>query len=186
METPDASQAEAILEEGHAAIRGLVDRLTSAQLEYPATIGGGDWSARDLVGHLTSWEAHALEALEAWREGRTAPVLRDLRTIGLTAVNARTAEADRRRTTAEVVARSDEIHRRLIEAIAGLSVEAWLAPPTRRSRRATGAILGSILGGPGGLFRHAWAHLPDLERYTTGSSAMPDARTSRSSSQPAR
>ncbi len=141
--------------------------LTTVQLEQPGTIGGGDWSARDLLGHLTSWEAHALDALEAWPEGRTAPVLRDLRTIGLTAINARTAEADRRRSTAEVIARSDEIHRRLVESVLALGEAAWSEPPTHRSRRSTSAILGSILGGPGGPFRHAWAHLPDLERYST-------------------
>ena len=167
MATLSADQASAILDEGHLAIRGIVDRLTTARLEQPRTIGGGDWSARDLLGHLTSWEVHALEALEAWRAGRTAPVLRDLRTLGLTTLNARTAETDRRRTTAEVIARSDEIHRRLVDAIRALDETAWSEPPTPRSRRSTGAILGSILGGPGGSFRHAWAHLPDLERYST-------------------
>ncbi len=167
VKTPDARDAVAILDEGQAVTRSLIDRLTTAQLERPATIGGGDWSARDLLGHLTSWEAHALDALEAWREGRTAPVLRELRTIGLTAINARTAEADRRRSTAEVVARSDEIHRLLVEAIQALGEATWSEPPTPRSRRSTGAVLGSILGGPGGHFRHAWAHLSDLERYST-------------------
>jgi hypothetical protein len=160
--------AIATLEEGHQSIRGLVARLTTDELERAATIGGGDWSARDLVGHLTAWEEHALAALDAWRAGRGAPILRALREQGLNAVNAATAAADRRRTTGEVLRRSDAIHAGLIEALLALTDATWLEPPTQRSRRPLGEAVGSILGGPAGPFSHAAAHLPDLERYVLG------------------
>ena len=163
--TVEREAAIGILEEGHRSIRTLVARLKTAELEQPATIGGGDWSARDVVGHLTAWEEHALEALEAWRTDRGAPIQRALRSDGLNAVNAATASADRRRPTAEVLRRSDAIHARLVDALRALPEASWLAPPTRRSRRPLGAVVGSILGGPGGPFTHAAAHLPDVERY---------------------
>ncbi len=156
-----------ILDEEHRAVRRLADRLTDAQLERPATIGGGDWSAKDLLGHLGAWEENALGALEAWRAGEAAPIDRALRARGLTVVNAEAAAADRARTAAAVRARFDSVQRRLIEALRAIPAEAWATPPTRRSRRATATIVGSILGGPGGHFRHASAHLRDLERYVS-------------------
>lgn len=166
--TIERRAAMATLEEGHASVRALVAQLTPAELERPATIGGGDWSARELVGHLTAWEEHALAALDAWRAGRGAPIQQALREQGLTAVNAATAAADRRRATGEVLRRSDAIHAGLIAALQAIPDSTWLEPPTRRSRRPLGEVVGSILGGPAGLFSHASAHLPDLERYVLG------------------
>ena len=166
--TIERETAIATLETGHSSVRALVARLTTAEIERPATIGGGDWSARDLVGHLTAWEEHALAALDAWRAGGGAPIQRALREQGLNAVNAATATADRRRATGEVLRRSDEIHVGLIEALRAISDATWREPPTRRSQRPLGEVVGSILGGPAGPFSHAAAHLPDLERYVLG------------------
>lgn len=160
----DRLTAIAILDDGHRSIHGLADGLPPADLERPATIGGGDWSIRDLVGHLTAWEEHALEALAAWRTGRPAPIQQALRRRGLNAVNAESAAADRERGTAAVMRRSETVHGRLVEVLSELSDADWIAPPTRRSRRGLGSVVGSIVGGPGGPFRHAWAHLADLER----------------------
>ena len=160
----DRLTAIAILDDGHRSIHGLADGLPAADLERPATIGAGDWSIRDLVGHLTAWEEHALEALAAWRAGRPAPIQQALRQRGLNTVNAESAAADRERGTATVMRRSEAVHGRLVEALSELSDADWIAPPTRRSRRGLGSVVGSIVGGPGGPFRHAWAHLADLER----------------------
>lgn len=163
-------QADAIqvLDDGHQALRDLADRLSPDDLERPATIGGGDWSAKILIGHLTAWEEHALEALDAWRAGRGSAVQRALRLEGLTAVNAASTDADHRRSGTEVLARSAAIHDRLIRRLRDVPETEWSAPPTRRSKRPLGVALGSILGGPAGPFTHAWAHLPDLERYVDG------------------
>jgi len=164
------SQADAIqvLDDGHRELRVLTDRLSPAALERPATIGGGEWSAKILIGHLTAWEEHALEALDAWRAGRGSAVQRALRVEGLTAVNAVSTEADGRRSGAEVLARSAAVHDRLIRKLREMPESEWSAPPTRRSKRPLGAVVGSILGGPDGPFTHASAHLPDLESYVGG------------------
>jgi hypothetical protein len=163
--SPTRDDAIAILQDGHRALRRLADRLSPADLDRPGTIGGGDWSAKMLLGHLTAWEEHALEALDAWRAGRGAVIQRALRERGLSAVNAASAKADRGRSVDEVRARSGEIHDRLIRALRQIPEAGWAAPPTRRARRSLGDAVGSILGGPDGPFAHASAHLPDLERY---------------------
>lgn len=161
------SQQEAlrILEQEHRSVRELIGRLSPAAFERPATIGGGDWSAKDLLGHLTSWEQHALEALEAWSRGQPAPVDRALRERGLNAVNAETVAAGRSRSPSSVRRRFDEVHRLLVTEIRALSAATWQAPPTARARRPLGDVLGGIVGGPAGPFAHASAHLRDLRAF---------------------
>ncbi len=166
---PTRQAAIDILAEGHEAVAGLIARLGQGDFARPATIGGGDWSAKDLVGHLTSWEEHALEALAAWRRGEPAPIQRALRTPGLNPVNAENVALDRQRSTEEVLARFDEAHRRLVDEIQALPQATWDAPPTTRSRRPLGVVLGGIVGGPAGEFAHASAHLPDLRAFVDSS-----------------
>jgi Mycothiol maleylpyruvate isomerase N-terminal domain len=161
------SQARTLrtLEEEHESVRELAERLRNEDFERPATIGGGDWSAKDLLGHLASWEELALDALDAWRRGEPAPVQRALRAHGLNAVNAETVAADRDRSSATVRRRFDDIHRRLVAEIRSMPEATWDAPPTSRSRRSLGHVLGGIVGGPGGPFTHASSHLPQLRVY---------------------
>ena len=161
------SQQEAlrILEQEHRSVRALIGRLSPADFERPATIGDGDWSARDLLSHLTSWEQHALDALDAWGRGEPAPLQRPLRAKGLNALNAETLAADRNRSPSSVRRRFDEVHRRLVTEIRKVSTAAWQSPPTARARRPLGDVLGGILSGPDGPFAHASAHLEDLGAF---------------------
>jgi DinB superfamily len=163
--TPSRSRALRTLEEEHESVRELAERLGDEDFERRATIGGGDWSAKDLLGHLTSWEEHALEALNAWRKGEPSPVQRALRVHGLNAVNAENVAADRDRSPATVRRRFDDVHRRLVAEIRSMPEVTWDTPPTTRSRRSLGHVLGGIVGGPGGPFTHGSAHLPHLRAY---------------------
>ncbi len=161
------SQVRALrtLEEEHESVRELVEQLRDEDFEHSSTIGGGDWSAKDLLGHLTSWEEHALEALRAWREGEPAPIQRALRIVGLNAVNAEAVAADRGRSSTTIRRRFDDIHRHLVAEISSMPDSTWDAPPTTRSQRSLGHVLGGIVGGPGGPFAHASSHLPHLRAY---------------------
>jgi hypothetical protein len=159
------SGALRILEEEHESVRELAEGLRNEDFERRATIGGGDWSAKDLLGHLTSWEEHALEALKAWRRGEPAPVQRALRVHGLNAVNAESVAADRNRSSATVRRRFDDVQRRMVAEIRSMPGATWDAPPTPRSRRSLGHVLGGIVGGPSGPFAHGSSHLPHLRAY---------------------
>ncbi len=162
---PSQSRALRTLEEEHESVRELVERLGSDDFVRSATIGGGDWSAKDLVGHLTSWEEHALEALAAWRRDEPAPIQRALRVYGLNGVNEEAVAADRERSAATVRRRFVDIHRRLVAEIRSMPEPTWDAPPTTRSRRSLGHVVGGIVGGPAGPFTHASSHLPHLRAY---------------------
>ncbi len=69
MTIPTRDEAIRTLDEGHRGVRDLMALLSDDDLVEPATIGGGDWSAKDLLGHLTTWEEIALASLDEWRRG---------------------------------------------------------------------------------------------------------------------
>src|SRR5207245_7846791 len=61
------TQAAAALEEGNAALQELCARLSADEMVRPATIGGGQWSAKDLLAHVAFWEELAAQTLADWR-----------------------------------------------------------------------------------------------------------------------
>ncbi len=175
MAQPSRQEAVSILEEGNARIEELLDAVAEADLTREATIGGGEWSAKDLIGHLASWEEVALQALEAWRrrdvpwvEGEEGP-FGPSGDQNLDAFNARAVEEKRHLSLEEVRRTSRETHQELITAITALSDDEWRTKafyPTeggRRNRLVT--LLGAILGAPKGPFAHAFAHIPDVEAF---------------------
>lgn len=164
---PDRRDAVATLQRGDRSLTRLLERLPSGALTRRG-IGGGDWSPLDLVGHVESWERHALDALDAWAHRRRAPIDVALQTRGLDAVNAEELTTAAGRPPTTVLRRASETHAALIAAIRAVSEDAWGRPPLTRGR-SLGQRLGGILGGPAGPFRHVDAHLPDLRAFVEGS-----------------
>ncbi len=159
--TETREEAVTILEDGHRAVRELIGLLPAPALISPG-VGGGEWSPKDLIGHLTSWEEFALEALEAWGRDERAPIDRDLATRGLNAVNAGAVATKAKLSVDEIKHDSDVAHATLIDAIRETTDARWEGPATKRSRKSLGHRVGQILGGPAGGFRHAEAHLASL------------------------
>jgi hypothetical protein len=155
------ADAATLLQQGHDEVARVVAVLT-AEAALRTGLGGGDWSAKDLLGHLTSWEEHALAALDAWAKGKTAPIHRALRTDGLDTVNLAAVRAKADKPYERIRADFDAVNRELRERIETIPDAVWEAPPTPRSRRSLGERLGSILVGRSGPFGHADSHLPDL------------------------
>jgi len=166
---PSREDAVRILDDGHGQIHSLVERLTEQDFERTATIGGGDWSARDLVGHLTTWEEVAIEALEEWRAGTVPSAETDIFEIdgGIDAFNARTVEGKRRLSGPRVRQASQRAHATLVAEIEAMSDAEWHspAPYVGARRRHLSELLGSILGAPKRPFGHAFAHLGDLQAF---------------------
>src|SRR5438445_8463916 len=63
-------EASAILRDGQERLDDLLGGMSEGDLVRPATIGGGDWSAKDLIGHVAAWEELAVQALAEWRRGQ--------------------------------------------------------------------------------------------------------------------
>lgn len=163
---PDAIRA---LEDGWRDVSDLLANLSEEDLVRSATIGDGDWSAKDLLGHLATWEALALRALNEWRAGTKPSVETDVfeHPGGVDAVNAESVAEKREWPLERVRSDAEDTHRRLVAEIDNMSESEWrskAAYPTERRTRLV-SLLGSITGKRGGPFQHASAHLPDLDAF---------------------
>jgi hypothetical protein len=152
-----------ILTEQRAETLALLERLPPRARTRPG-LGGGAWSPKDLLGHLESWEQHALDALAAWDRNERAPIDLALRREGLTSVNRREVERKATRSYPSIVARAARTHARLLDAIGSMSDQRWHAPATSRGRKPLGHRLGQLLVGVGP-FGHDQAHLPSLRAF---------------------
>lgn len=149
------------LRDARARLTALIDGLSDMQLQTSATLGGGSWSIKDLLGHLASWEERALHWLE---RGGAPPKATYPPTDEFNA-----AEVERKaRSPLDVV--KDETrrsHKRLIEAIESTPDELWLSRvPVDGDTLQLGQLVGMILAGDDhGPFAHDLAHLADVEAY---------------------
>jgi hypothetical protein len=153
-----------LLERQRREVMSLLDRL-SPRVRTAKGLGGGEWSPKDLLGHLESWEEHALGAIDAWSRDARAPIDAELRASGVNGVNARTLEEKAGRTYARQLTSTQLTRGRLLEAIDSIPEERWSAPATSRGTRPLGDRIGAILGGPAGRYRHDDAHLPSVRAF---------------------
>jgi hypothetical protein len=174
-ETP--AEAAAILTEGCAALDALFSKLSAAAAEARGTIGGGAWSARDLAGHIETWEGVALRSIDDIRAGRR-PSIRDTVTdeASLDLFNATEVERKEGQGWEETLASFRATNARLVATIRTISNEDWEreAPGVEGDRARTfGEQIGSNTGMPEYPFRHAWAHLADLETFVQAATEGP-------------
>lgn len=166
-------QALATVDEGNRAVEALTAGLADDELARPATIGGGEWSAKDLLGHITQWEEFALEAIDAWRRGE-APFV-EATPKGVDELNAAAVAAKADRPPEDIRTEAREVHERLVAAMRGISDDEWRSAPPfdAGDRRTLSEFLGGVLGAPKRPFGHVDAHLADLEAFAR--SARPEA-----------
>lgn len=72
-----------------------------------------DWSVKDILAHVTTWEEEALKYLPLILKGGRPPRYSAIYG-GIDAFNARTTQEKRRLSLREVLKQSEEVHRRLV------------------------------------------------------------------------
>lgn len=157
----------------------LFAALSDADAITPGTIGGGEWSAKDLMGHLAFWEELAIEAIDAWRGGRIPRAESIFTADDVDAINAENFAQTAAQSLEELRRRAQESHQRIVALIGSLSDEEWNSKPayeTERRKRLS-EMLGAVLGAPKRPFGHAFAHEADLRARVaeTSVSALGDA-----------
>lgn len=164
---PTRDEAIELLEEQHRELARLLGELDADALVRRGTIGDGGWSAKDLAAHMGVWEELALETMETF--GRSErPSIEDWfnRPGAGDRVNAEGVERFLDRPAREVLARFEDLHRRVVYEIGALGDVTWAAPyPFDPDDDTLGDRIGSLLGSDAGGFTHASAHLPDLRAY---------------------
>ena len=76
----------------------------------------GDWSVKDILAHVTTWEQESLKTLPVILQGGRPPRYSDLYG-GIDAFNAWMREQKRELSLSEVLGQLDETHRQLIETV---------------------------------------------------------------------
>jgi len=123
----------------------LLKRLDARWQEFVASYAGmsepdllepgvtGTWSVKDLIAHVTTWEAEAMAHLPVILAGGKPPRY-SVTHGGIDAFNARMTQRNREFTLAEVLQRRDDTHRRLLDLIQN-APEGALNGDTRARRR---------------------------------------------------
>lgn len=91
--------------------------LSAAELLEPGVTG--DWSVRDILAHVTTWDEEALRFLPLIVAGGTPPRY-SVTYGGIDAFNALTTEQKKSLSLPEVFRHQEDVHRRLIELIEGV------------------------------------------------------------------
>lgn len=114
------------LEKAWVAIKESYTGLSDSQLTEPGVMG--NWSVKDILAHVTTWEEEALKYLPLIVTGGRPP--RYIQYGGIDAFNAQMTEQKRGLTLYDVLRQLDETHRRLIDYIRSLPEEHY----TRETR----------------------------------------------------
>jgi Mycothiol maleylpyruvate isomerase N-terminal domain len=160
-------EAVGLLGQQHTAVAELLSELDEDALARRGTMGGSGWSAKDLAAHIGSWEEFSLQTIEAFGRGER-PAIEDA--LGGDRATDRVNEQQQRQfldaDRNDVMARFEDLHRRLVDAIRSTGDEQWASDyPYDPDDDTLGERLGSLLGSDDGAFMHASAHLPDLRAY---------------------
>jgi hypothetical protein len=110
------TKVDAAWEDFHAAYAGLPED----ELMIPGVCG--DWSIRDLIAHVTWWDAEALKHLPLVLEGGTPPRY-SVTYCGIDAFNAMKTEEKRGLSLDDVRREAAETHRRLTDYLQGVPLE---------------------------------------------------------------
>ncbi|HVF11774.1 MAG TPA: maleylpyruvate isomerase N-terminal domain-containing protein [Actinomycetota bacterium] len=158
---PTRAQAKEVLISSRERTLALVEQLDQRQMKERTQLGGGAWSVKDLLGHLSGYEEQAV-ALATGKKprfdfGKFASV--DGR-------NAADIERKRTWTVKRVLDDLGSTRASFLEVIGNMDDERWTSKiQTRSGRSALALVLGKLLvGGHHGLFAHDLAHHRDLEK----------------------
>lgn len=107
------------LEKAWTAIKESYAGLSDSQMTEPGVMD--NWSVKDILAHITTWEEEALKYLPLIITGGSPP--RYTRYGGIDAFNAQMAEQKRNLALSEVLEQLDETHRHLIDYIRSVPEE---------------------------------------------------------------
>lgn len=127
----DKQQLLTKIDKAWSGLQTSIDGLTAQQMTQPGVTG--DWSVKDILGHVTAWEEEALKHLPDLLDGKRPPRYSVLYG-GIDAFNALKTVENRARSLDEVQMRFDQTHARLLDYIQSAPDE-QIATETRFRRR---------------------------------------------------
>ena len=120
------------LEKAWTALKEAYAGLSGAQMLEPGVTG--EWSVKDILGHVTTWEEESLSYLPLIISGGRPP--RYIKFGGIDAFNAQMTEQKRDMALPDIVRQLDETHRRLLDYLQSVPEEQFTREtPFRRRLR---------------------------------------------------
>ena len=111
--TGDKQRLLRSLDKAWAAFKGSYAGLSDLRLTEPGVTG--DWSVKDILAHVTTWEGEAVKHLPLIIGGGCPP--RYVRYGGIDAFNAKMSEEKRGLSLAEVLRQLEDTHDHLIDFV---------------------------------------------------------------------
>jgi hypothetical protein len=111
------------LEKAWTELREAFADLNEAQLTQPGVTG--DWSVKDLLAHVATWDQEALHSLPMILEGRRPPRYKDLYG-GIDAFNALKSSEKQVLSLAETIEHFERTHQSLVVMLLSLPEEHFL------------------------------------------------------------
>jgi len=118
------------LDQAWTAFKESFAKLPESRLTEPGV--AGNWSVKDILAHVTTWEEEALKYLPLILAGGRPP--RYVSYGGIDAFNAKMTEAKRHLSLADVLKQLDDVHGRLVDFVQRTD-EAEFRSDTRFRRR---------------------------------------------------
>ena len=115
----DKQQLLKRLEKAWEALKESYTGLSDAQLLEPGVMG--EWSVKEILAHVITWEEEALKYLPLIITGGRPP--RYSQSGGIDAFNAQMTEQKRGLALSDVLGQLDETHRRLIDYLRSVPEE---------------------------------------------------------------
>ena len=113
------------------ALKDSFSGLSETQLLIPGV--SGNWSVKDILAHVTTWEEEALKYAPTILKGERPPRY-SVMYGGIDAFNARVTEQKRDLEIVEVLRQMTDTHQRLVEFIEGIPEEQFKSETSFRRR----------------------------------------------------
>jgi len=141
--------------------RGAIDDLLEGAPDETLLAPGlnGEWSVKDLLAHLTAWEAEMVRALAQLRQGGR-PAYFDIGAEQVDALNAQFYRENKDRPLERILADFEGVRAQLIRQVERYSSAELNAPP--KGVGGTTTILEYIRSET---LKHEQDHLPDLRAW---------------------
>ncbi len=175
--TVSLENARALLNTEHQDVKSLLDALTPEEMTRPDTIRHGlfwgqHWSFKDLLAHLTTYEALAVEAYHAWLRGERHACLNQVQTAQGSEDIHNGGVADRRHLSLQaMIDQWHENQRALTAVLEQLTEEEWQSPAPFATTDdhpydlggVFEAIIAPVTRRP--IYRHLPVHIPEHAEY---------------------
>lgn len=172
--TTDRQTALRLLGIEHAAVRALIEELTDEEKTRPDTIQYGlyadqELSFKDLLAHLMTYEAYALEALAAWKRGEKHWITDAMRSArGSMQVHYSGIEERSATPLHSILEEWEATQANLMAALRSLTDDEWYTPapyPDREPSDLGGMLEAILVAPPRPPYRHLPVHIPDPDVY---------------------